>query len=556
MTQEDINALSTFPNNMMTKGQVYVFVTSNRGTKLPLLTVGKQLSEVFKNKNDWYTKSTIAAIQECADGLDIGTKKAQLAKWIPFFFKGGLNNVSINIVTSKTGKRQLLIKWGKEDKTFKNAVSFAIDKNGKISEDKVLSFLKAIANTTVNSNGKALKPTINVNKHMLNDADYVKHITQYLYINIVKGETRTVNDWFTYEMPKLETKPVERNETYVDSEGKTRNKDVPIVNMSFNGGITTSAFFQLGTTTIKVVANPVQTTAYINDKKVEGVAKNVDIITDILYSLCRLFYNFESKIKTKSEQDVVIELAKAFSKITDDPFSIIYVLSHLLSNTALMKQFHSTNDAVIYLMRKLAQNSQYLERKILTPVILAFNNMTNNGPLKALLSNKDKSKTIDAESVIAALKDPTKAFDIIMAVYQENPDNNTYKLVGELFTRYTPEIKKMEAVVRRAYEVIEEHKKSSEETPTAPTETEEKPAEDEAAKKKAAEALSRVSRKGSGRPRPSRPTLSGRKNNKRLSTVSSTQEQAPATKAQRRKELSWLYKMLPQLTEEERLQFV
>ena len=130
------------------------------------------------------------------------------------------------------------------DKTLKNAVSVAIDKNGKISENKVLSFLKAIANTTVNSNGKALKPTINVNKHMLNDADYVKHITQYLYINIVKGETRTVNDWFTYEMYKLETKPVERNETYVDSEGKTRNKDVPIVNMSvLNGGNTTSASF-------------------------------------------------------------------------------------------------------------------------------------------------------------------------------------------------------------------------------------------------------------------------------------------------------------------------
>ena len=557
MTQEDINTLSTFPNNMMTKGQVYVFVTSNRGTKLPLLTIGKQLSEVFKNKNDWYTKSTIAAIQECADGLDIGTKKAQLAKWIPFFFKGGLNNVSINIVTSKTGKRQLLIKWGKEDKTFKNAVSFAIDKNGKISENKVLSFLKAIANTTVNSNGKALKPTINVNKHMLNDADYVKHITQYLYINIVKGETRTVNDWFTYEMPKLETKPVERNETYVDSEGKTRNKDVPIVNMSvLNGGNTTSASFQLGTTTIKVVADPVQTTIYINGKKVEGVAKNVDIMTNILSSLCRLFYDFESNIKTKPEQEVVIELAKAFSKITDDPFSIISVLYGLLSNTALMKQFHSTNDAVIYLMRKLAQNSQYLESKILTPVVRAFNNMTNNDPLEALFSKKDKSKIIDADSVIAALKDPTKAFDIIMAIYQENPDNNTYKLVGELFTRYTPEIKKMEAVVRRAYEVIEEHKKSSEEAPIASIETEEKPADDEAAKKKAAEALSRISRKGSGRPRPSRPTLSGRRNNKRLSTVSSTQEQAPATKAQRRKELNWLYKMLPQLTEEERLQFV
>ena len=62
--------------------------------------------------------------------------------------------------------------------------------------------------------------------------------------NIVKGETRTVNDWFTYEMPKLETKPVERNKTYVDSEGKTRNKDVPIVNMSvLNGGNTTTASF-------------------------------------------------------------------------------------------------------------------------------------------------------------------------------------------------------------------------------------------------------------------------------------------------------------------------
>lgn len=183
-------------------GQIYVFVTSNRGTQIPLLCYSKPLREL--SDDDWYIENTIKVIQKLADKNKVGETKSELIRWLSFFAE---NNLHIDYKENSDGSTSVLFGWGNVDGkgTFAHSYSIKLQEDGTISEKSALRFIKKLARTKIISGtGQELFPTTNVDRNRLSDTDYVSKIVKYLYTNVMEGNSHTINDWFTFTETQIE----------------------------------------------------------------------------------------------------------------------------------------------------------------------------------------------------------------------------------------------------------------------------------------------------------------------------------------------------------------
>ena len=183
-------------------GQIYVFVTSNRGTQIPLLCYSKPLREL--SDDDWYIENTIKVIQKLADKNKVGETKSELIRWLSFFAE---NNLHIDYKENSDGSTSVLFGWGNVDGkgTFAHSYSIKLQEDGTISEKSALRFIKKLARTKIISGtGQEMFPTTNVDRNRLSDTDYVSKIVKYLYTNVMEGNSHTINDWFTFTETQIE----------------------------------------------------------------------------------------------------------------------------------------------------------------------------------------------------------------------------------------------------------------------------------------------------------------------------------------------------------------
>lgn len=203
-------------------GQVYVYVTANTGAQVPLLCFSTPLKDLAAN--DWYIEQTVATIQKLAEGINLGSSKDELLRWLPF-----LDNLHINLI-EKNGKKSVMLGWGRnKEEKIANTYSIRIQEDGSISNNDALSFIKSIAGRKITlPSGEKIYPTTNVDRNQLNDEEYLSNISRYIKINVTSDSPRTIDDWFTYEpteIQKKSKKPSSTNPTVTPS-GKSSSEKI------------------------------------------------------------------------------------------------------------------------------------------------------------------------------------------------------------------------------------------------------------------------------------------------------------------------------------------
>ena len=225
VTSSGIKQTSTVTDSALSllepkNGQIYVYVVSNTGVQTPLLCYSKPLKDL--SDNDWYIQETISILQKLTkekqfESQSIGDIKNQIMRQLSFLAE---DNFHINYITNESdGTTSVLFGWGtKEDGSgFANSFSIKLQDDGTISEQDALRFIRKLSKLTlITSSGKTMSPTTNVDRTRLNDPEYVKNISNYLYVNITEGSERTINDWFTYTPTDIE----EKNKTKKNSRGE------------------------------------------------------------------------------------------------------------------------------------------------------------------------------------------------------------------------------------------------------------------------------------------------------------------------------------------------
>lgn len=215
VTSSGIKQTSTVTDSALSllepkNGQIYVYVVSNTGVQTPLLCYSKPLKDL--SDNDWYIQETISILQKLTkekqfESQSIGDIKNQIMRQLSFLAE---DNFHINYITNESdGTTSVLFGWGtKEDGNgFANSFSIKLQDDGTISEQDALRFIRKLSKLTlITSSGKTISPTTNVDRTRLNDPEYVKNISNYLYVNITEGSERTINDWFTYTPTDIEEK--------------------------------------------------------------------------------------------------------------------------------------------------------------------------------------------------------------------------------------------------------------------------------------------------------------------------------------------------------------
>lgn len=218
-------------------GQVFVYITAqNTGVTIPQKCWSTKLSDL--KEGDWYLEQMRNAVKNVLDlSTDLPRAKQELMRWFP-----KLPNFHINLY-EKNGKKYLLFGWGVNNAgKITNTYSFDVTE-GALDDTAVNRFVNKICKETITTKeGENIPVTTNVSPQLINDSDYVNHISNYLHTDVLPGHPNTVNSGFTFMLPyggkhSVDTKgkPFEGKTTTKEEE--TSEGTVTVTN---TGGITGS----------------------------------------------------------------------------------------------------------------------------------------------------------------------------------------------------------------------------------------------------------------------------------------------------------------------------
>lgn len=198
--------------------QVYVMIPANNGNMIPALCYSVPIRSL--SDNDWYIQQAVAALQKLASSLaDLGSNKKAFTKWLNvkgFSFNFGTiaDKKWVEENTDKGKATHVRITYHSTDAIHAPQYVTVKLENGGISEASALKIIKKLS--------KGL--TTNIDLKRLSDQEYMNNMSRYLMTNIVKGQTHTVNDWFTYELTDIEKKAKNQNVQHRSTE--TQNSPV------------------------------------------------------------------------------------------------------------------------------------------------------------------------------------------------------------------------------------------------------------------------------------------------------------------------------------------
>lgn len=181
-------------------GQVYLLIPSNNGSLVPALCYGTNLEDLIDNDNDWYINNLIKVIQSLTQPTKLGSLKNELAKalgystqtiHINYGYNDGGNFKSTNDLNEADRIRVSVV--NRAGKTVIRIIT--LNENKEITREKAKTFINSLIEDS-STEGHTL--TVNLNTTKRNNKEYLNNIAQYYYTNVVKGETHTINDWFTY----------------------------------------------------------------------------------------------------------------------------------------------------------------------------------------------------------------------------------------------------------------------------------------------------------------------------------------------------------------------
>lgn len=184
-------------------GQVYLLIPSNNDSLVPALCYGTNLEELMNNDNDWYINDLIRIIQSLTQPTKIGSLKNELAKALGY----STQTIHINYGYNDGGSFKSTNDLNEADRVRISAVNragktvtriIALNENKEITREKAKIFINSLIEDS-STEGHTL--TVNLDTNKRNNKEYLNNIAQYYYTNVVKGETHTINDWFTYNSP-------------------------------------------------------------------------------------------------------------------------------------------------------------------------------------------------------------------------------------------------------------------------------------------------------------------------------------------------------------------
>lgn len=193
------------------QGQCYMLVKTSASNYVPALVSPMSLVDALKD-SEFLTELTKA----------FNSDKTNLQEYLQrlknYFYLPGLKISYQNEVLSLTFSKKLHFTNG-ETTAIHRQLSF---KEGEVSEDTIKRFfLNALKECDYENT-----LSINVNINNLNNDDYVKFISKYLYVNV--ASPHTINDWFTYKAPSGIKTPNSKNSNTLNSDSNTPNTPVQI----------------------------------------------------------------------------------------------------------------------------------------------------------------------------------------------------------------------------------------------------------------------------------------------------------------------------------------
>lgn len=184
-------------------GQVYLLIPSNNDSLVPALCYGTNLEELMNNDNDWYINDLIRIIQSLTQPTKIGSLKNELAKALGY----STQTIHINYGYNDGGSFKSTNDLNEADRVRISVVNragktvtriIALNENKEITREKAKIFINSLIE---DSSTEGYTLTVNLDTNKRNNKEYLNNIAQYYYTNVVKGETHTINDWFTYNSP-------------------------------------------------------------------------------------------------------------------------------------------------------------------------------------------------------------------------------------------------------------------------------------------------------------------------------------------------------------------
>lgn len=180
-------------------GQVYLLVPSNNGSLVPALCYGTNLEDLMNNDNDWYVNDLIRIIQSLTQPTKLGSLKNELAKALGYSTQTIHINYGYddgNFKSTNDLNEADRIRISVVNRAGKTVIrTITLNENKEITREKAKTLINSLIE---DSSMEGYTLTVNLDTTKRNNKEYLNNIAQYYYTNVVKGETHTINDWFTY----------------------------------------------------------------------------------------------------------------------------------------------------------------------------------------------------------------------------------------------------------------------------------------------------------------------------------------------------------------------
>lgn len=180
-------------------GQVYLLIPSNNGSLVPALCYGTNLEDLMNNDNDWYVNDLIRIIQSLTQPTKLGSLKNELAKALGYSTQTIHINYGYddgNFKSTNNLNEADRIRISVVNRAGKTVIrTITLNENKEITREKAKTLINSLIE---DSSMEGYTLTVNLDTTKRNNKEYLNNIAQYYYTNVVKGETHTINDWFTY----------------------------------------------------------------------------------------------------------------------------------------------------------------------------------------------------------------------------------------------------------------------------------------------------------------------------------------------------------------------
>lgn len=180
-------------------GQVYLLIPSNNGSLVPALCYGTNLEDLMNNDNDWYVNDLIRIIQSLTQPTKLGSLKNELAKALGYSTQTIHINYGYddgNFKSTNDLNEADRIRISVVNRAGKTVIrTITLNENKEITREKAKTLINSLIE---DSSTEGYTLTVNLDTTKRNNKEYLNNIAQYYYTNVVKGETHTINDWFTY----------------------------------------------------------------------------------------------------------------------------------------------------------------------------------------------------------------------------------------------------------------------------------------------------------------------------------------------------------------------